>query len=223
MTCETVCPESAGLTSYQQSLFLREGCTKHTLCHTCGVSCAGKTAYLNHIESHGEYVKSKLVCELCPYTTWRPRNLRLHSARMHPTLPRTRSHVCGECGRAFYENNVLNQHMDCVHLKKKRFQCKLCPKAFYNQKSFGTHMKIHSGERPHHCSQCEQTFYLAYNLKVHERIHTGEKPYKCKQCEAAFAQKNSLNVHMRKHMKREGISLKPGDELKLNICNEESP
>ena len=94
--------ESACLNSCQQSLFLREEYTKRTLCHTCGVSCAGKTAYLNGIESHGEQVKSKPFCELCPCATRRPRNLRLRREHMYPTMPRTRSRVCGECGRAFF-------------------------------------------------------------------------------------------------------------------------
>ena len=98
----------------------------------------------------------------------------------------------------------------------------MCPKVFYRPQSYRKHKACHSGKRPYVCTQCGQGFKVAYNLKVHKRLHTGEKPYKCKQCEAAFAQKNSLDVHMKKHMKREGISLKPGDGSRLNVHDEES-
>ena len=222
ITCETAHPDGPGLNDYQKDLFLTSG-RRQLLCHTCGASFTEKSTFLNHIEeSHGEVVGKKFFCEFCPYAANVHRFLREHYERMHPPTPRTRSHICEQCGKAFFEKTVLDEHVNYVHLRKKQFQCDMCPKVFYRPQSYRKHKACHSGKRPYVCTQCGQGFKVAYNLKVHKRLHTGEKPYKCKQCEAAFAQKNSLDVHMKKHMKREGISLKPGDGSRLNVHDEES-
>ena len=121
--------QSACHNSCQQSLFLREEHTKRTLCHTCGVSCAGKTAYRNCIESHGEQVKSEPFCEQRPCATRRPRNLQLHRAHIYPTLPRSRSHVCGECGRAFFEFFSQSAHGLCA-FEKQTIPVQALPKGF---------------------------------------------------------------------------------------------
>lgn len=125
----TMRKQSACHNSCQRSLFLREEYTKRTLCHTCGVSCAGKTAYLNSIESHGEQVKSKPFCELCPCATQRPRNLQLHRVHMYPTLPCTRSHVCGKCGRAFFEFFSQSAH-GLYAFEKQTIPVQALPKGF---------------------------------------------------------------------------------------------
>ena len=221
ITCETVHPDGAGLNDYQKNWFLTLG-RRQILCHRCGASFTDKSTFLNHIESHGEVVEKRFVCEFCPYSTNVRRLLREHYERMHPPTPRTRSHVCDQCGKAFFEKAVLDEHVNYVHLKKIPIQCDICPKVFYRPQSFRKHQKCHLGKRPHVCTQCGQSFKIPYNLKVHERLHTGEKPYKCKLCEAAFAQKNSLDVHIKKHMKTDGISVKPGDGSKLNVPTEGS-
>ncbi|KAL8617757.1 hypothetical protein ACOMHN_054753 [Nucella lapillus] len=210
VTCEALHPSQPALNFYQRELFLTQGRRK-ILCHTCGAAFTEKSTFLNHAEeAHGEVLREKYLCEFCSYSANAPRFLRLHYERKHPSTPRSRSHVCEVCGKAFFDKIVLEEHVNYVHLKKKEFKCPHCPKVFYRPQSFHKHKRSHAGNRPHVCSQCGQTFVFPYNLKVHERLHTGEKPFKCQQCDSAFTQKNGLDLHMKKHAKKDGVSLAPG-------------
>ena len=215
ITCVKMCPQDTGLSDYQRDLFLTDGRKRSKiLCYTCGAVFGDRNSFLNHVETHGEVVEKKFVCEFCPYATHVQCYLKYHTDHKHPSAPRRRTHICELCGKAFYDKIVLDEHMKYTHLKKKQFLCDLCPKVFYRPGTLAKHKKCHSGKRPHVCVQCGQSFTVAYNLKVHERLHTGEKPYKCDQCDAAFPQKNSLDVHMRKHKKREGSSWTAGKGAK---------
>ncbi|XP_070203245.1 zinc finger protein 664-like [Littorina saxatilis] len=208
-------PGDEALSNYQCDLFLTDGLKKsQALCYTCGEIFSDKSAFLNHIETHGEVVEKRFVCELCPYATHVQCYLRYHTKHKHPTGPRVRSHICEHCGKAFYEKLVLDEHVKYTHLRKRKFVCDVCSKVFYRPGTLAKHKRCHTGKRPYVCSQCGQSFTVAYNLKVHQRLHTGERPYQCKQCDAAFAQKNSLDVHMRKHKKQEAGDWAPREASK---------
>mmetsp|Transcript_36015 Transcript_36015/g.69977 ORF Transcript_36015/g.69977 Transcript_36015/m.69977 type:complete len:257 (+) Transcript_36015:15-785(+) len=52
----------------------------------------------------------------------------------------------------------------------------------------------------HRCTYCGKTFDHRWNFTTHVRTHTGERPHKCDQCEWAFASLSNLNRHKkRKH------------------------
>ncbi|XP_076457626.1 uncharacterized protein LOC143291581 [Babylonia areolata] len=198
VTCEALCPEGKGLRSYQRTLFLKGH--RNYLCHTCGASFTERDTFHHHIETHGEAVAAKKYrCQFCPYSATRQLRMVNHVMSKHSSAPRPRPHVCEQCGKGFFNRNMLSQHTMDVHVREKRYQCHLCPKVFLRRHKLTVHVRLHSGVRPFACDSCGQTFTAAYNLKVHQRLHTGEKPYCCAHCEAAFAQKSSLDVHMKKH------------------------
>ena len=77
-----------------------------------------------------------------------------------------------------------------------------------------SHMKTHSGEKPHKCEQCPFATSRPDVLRAHRTRHSGERPRKCDQCDYATSHLDSLKTHRKKHT---------GEEpLKCNItvqCN----
>ena len=57
-----------------------------------------------------------------------------------------------------------------------------CDYASSHSGHFKTHVKRHSGDKPHKCSQCQYAAYEVGDVRKHLVVHSGEKPHKCRQC-----------------------------------------
>ena len=55
----------------------------------------------------------------------------------------------------------------------KSYKCRLCLKLFTRMSGFRTHIRMHTGQRPHKCEKCSFAFTTSRALKMHLRIHTG--------------------------------------------------
>ena len=50
---------------------------------------------------------------------------------------------------------------------KALFICSICKKPFANSVPLKTHMRVHTGEKPHTCPQCTKLFSHLSNLRRH--------------------------------------------------------
>lgn len=77
--------------------------------------------------------------------------------------------TCDRCGLKFKHKAHVFNHLNVVHLRIKRFQCKVCGFAMYSKTHHTTHMKTHSNIKEFKCEQCGKYFSRKEALFVHQR------------------------------------------------------
>ncbi|RVE60865.1 hypothetical protein OJAV_G00185080 [Oryzias javanicus] len=120
-------------------------------------------------------------------------------SRHKKTHSAERPHACRVCGRGFKLPTTLKQH-EKIHTHRERsFLCDVCCKMFLTSKQLLVHMRTHTNEKPFHCEQCGRGFTTRGPLTVHMRVHTGETPYRCPYCGWSFKRKTHLDNHLAVH------------------------
>ncbi|KAL3831945.1 hypothetical protein ACJMK2_023633 [Sinanodonta woodiana] len=114
------------------------------------------------------------------------------------------SFPCRICGKEFYLNSRLKEHM-LMHTGRRPHSCSVCDRKFLKKSSLKQNMNYyHTGHKNVQCEFCGKRFYRLCALRVHIRNHTGELPFKCELpgCSKAFPQKIQLHLHMNTHRRR---------------------
>ncbi|XP_049875233.1 gastrula zinc finger protein XlCGF8.2DB-like [Pectinophora gossypiella] len=103
---------------------------------------------------------------------------------------------CATCGAA----QISRWHARAHCRPRPRLACPApgCDRSYTSAQNLATHIRTHTGERPHVCTVCGKGFTSKTTLNDHVRTHTGAKPYMCSICGARFAT-NKLAAHLRTH------------------------
>ena len=73
------------------------------------------------------------------------------------------------CDKSYTTRFNLNRHIECYHLRIKRFSCHLCAKSFVAKANLRDHIYIHANYKPFECPVCEKKFRQSSQLLLHKR------------------------------------------------------
>ena len=130
------------------------------------------SALVHHTQGHLKEQRSG--CAGCGHTTNNieslPRHLRSHTEG--------KPFACAECGKRWISTSILRVHIRTIHLKEKRYSCKVRNYKTYQKTRMEEHATTHTGEtkKPNECGKCSQVFGNKVQLSNH--MVTDHK-YKC--------------------------------------------
>ncbi|XP_037286110.2 transcriptional regulator ovo isoform X1 [Rhipicephalus microplus] len=116
---------------------------------------------------------------------------------------------CGECGKTFALQRLLNRHLKC-HSDVKRYLCTFCAKGFNDTFDLKRHTRTHTGVRPYSCDRCDKAFTQrcsleSHTLKVHGIQHKyaykerRAKVYVCEECGHTTNEPEVHYMHLKDH------------------------
>ena len=125
---------------------------------------------------------------------------------------------CNDCGASFIRKQVLQRHIDAIHLKLKPYVCDQCKKSFAQKGCLKTHIiGVHQEIETLKCKYCNRKCSTKYVLASHvKKVHLKLKPPKkvvCTECDAHFEHKQ----HLEHHMNKVHLNVKP---YECSFCKE---
>ncbi len=138
----------------------------HHECETCGKVFKRLDSFKQHLIIHGN--GQPVSCKFCGQTFAWKSTLRRHLDRFHNGNS-TSSFLCEVCDRSFKTSTHRKTHIERDHMKIRKYKCEFCDKGFYAQHDLGTHLRVHTGERPYGCDHCPKKFIHSSHKLRHQR------------------------------------------------------
>ena len=135
---------------------------KKYVCGDCGKALETKARLRWHIANDRKCVGSK-------------NNIEQLESKAKVTAAAQDKYTCPQCGKKFWQNSTLRDHIDFVHKGLKKYQCQQCSRAFETKARLKGH--------------CDATGNCA---QVKEKI------FQCPKCQKAFLKQDGLAKHAAK-------------------------
>lgn len=103
------------------------------------------------------------ACDLCGKLFKSPRHVRRHKKISHFKVPE----VCDVCGTVCQGRKALDVHKKRHDERNKKHKCGDCGKAFFSDSKLQEHIRTHTKEKPFKCPLCSYTCAVKPNVHKH--------------------------------------------------------
>lgn len=159
------------------------------------VKCDFKSKYSGNLTKH-KYLHTnikKFKCNLCPYSTSRSDNLKIHKTKMHLNV------------------NGAAPNPDIMNIVKMMYVCSCCDFQTDQEYLLDQHMFTHqeSTTKKYKCTFCTFETNKKYHYKIHSMTHDTDQgiKYQCPLCDHQATRKNNLNQHMTTHKSSKDVTM----------------
>ena len=170
------------------------------ICKQCEKFCVSKKDLSFHYSSEHQELKM-FHCNICAKSFGTSIRLIYHIKRhkyLIDTNANEKKYKCEFCGKSFFREQQVKNHIHIVHEGRKDFKCESCGKSFAIGYFLKKHIRIiHEGHKDYKCEVCGESFSTLDRLKRHKRkIHEPPKEFICKSCSKTFVGSKALRSHM---------------------------
>ena len=118
----------------------------------------------------------------------------------------TENFICKICLRYFSSKQKRDNHIQNIHTKKKRYNCKVCEKIIFSKDGLVSHMKTHTRSSHHQCPDCKKIYKNKSNLLRHfksvghsylDKLEREKRIFECSECDFTTNRVDSLYRHER--------------------------
>ena len=119
----------------------------------------------------------------------------------------TENFICNICLTYFSSKQKRDNHIQNIHTKKKKYNCKVCTKILCSKDGLVSHMKTHTCSSGHQCPDCKKIYKNKSNLERHfkskghsqfDKHETAEiREFGCSECDFITNRVDNLYRHER--------------------------
>ena len=115
----------------------------------------------------------------------------------------TENFICNLCLTYFSSKQKRDNHIENIHSKKNRYNCKVCAKIIFSKDGLVSHMKTHTHSSQHQCPDCKKIYRNESDLLKHfkSKGHSNEsmrlRKFECSECDFTTNRVDSLYRHER--------------------------
>ena len=182
---------------------------RNFVCSECGFAFSEKKSLQSHIDRNTVSANGGEAVLQCSMFKKLPSSAGEHIAKDGST----NEFYCLQCSYRSKCPSDTKRHVERMHLKLKKFVCKLCDKGFSSKPNFYLHLATDHGDRSliaqrpniakrlelHHCQFCSYSTKYPKDIQRHfNSIHNKERQsFFCDRCDKKFADKRGLMRHLR--------------------------
>ena len=182
---------------------------RNFVCSECGFGFSEKKSLQSHIERNTITSTTGESALQCSKFKKLPSSASEHIAKDGST----NEFYCLQCSYRSKCPSDTKRHVERMHLKLKKFVCKVCDRGFSSKPNFYLHMATDHGDRSlidqrpniakrlelHHCQFCSYSTKYPKDIQRHfNSIHNKERQhFFCDRCDKKFADKRGLLRHLR--------------------------
>ena len=150
-----------------------------------------------------DYSRVTALCDICGKGLTKESGLKTHLLLTHSISQeqKSRDFVCGVCGKAYFFQYLLKNHM-AVHSDDKPFSCpkENCTATFKSRASLRTHrIEVHELREQGQtfpCQFCDKKYLRPRDLRDHVVARHSEIPqFECPYCHKFFQRKKNIKSH----------------------------